>query len=128
MSVVEDSILDPFVEYLMKEAEKKCLNNVDLLECVREARKKMREDHLVKTMEAALEGQIVVPVPYMKVSDQIGIYELENPNDPPAVGEKVGFGRNGAMKAVPGMKGPRGFLISIEPGGLTAQVMLDRRR
>lgn len=123
-SIIEDSILDPFTDHILKRAAEKGLPMELVKECLRAARMDMRDDSFVRTMEAALEG-IAGPSPMFQVSDRVAIFTLADPKDPPAVGEKVGFKPgSGIVRAKNGVRA-RGVLLSIEPGGLTAQVVMD---
>lgn len=126
MSIIEDSILAPFTDYLMKRAAEIGLPLKLLEKCIQEARQDMRDDHFVEVMETALEGS-AQPSPMFEVSDSISIYTLANPKDPPLVGERIGLNLSGVRRVDDGGS-TCGVLIAIEPGGLTAQVMLDKGR
>jgi len=127
MSIIEDSILAPFTDYILKRAAERGLSLEVLKKCLQDARQDMEDDHFVKVMETALEGS-AQPSPMFEVSDLVAIFELSDPRNPPAIGERVGFSHlNGLVRVKDGGKSC-GVLISIEPGGRTAQVMLDKDR
>lgn len=126
MSFVEDAILTPFVGHLMKAASVRGVDTTLLEIAIYDALFEMRNDEASKSMEQALSGQ-VAPAPIFKVADNIAIYHLADPTNPPLLAERVGFSADGKVVRLKDARRSYGSVLSIEPNGHTVQVILDRR-